>query len=235
MVGAVTTVVGLVGAIAFGIWLAILRDAFHVWDGWVIAAIVLWVIAAVALWRSFAEHGKPVEKARALVAAGQTSPSAELTAANRAPTGLLFRAFASITISTIATEARTRSRRPVEERFAAVRSALGPVWPAAMSARAFSTGFAYSTKERHNATAAITHKTIAAITQPSHGRKSIRKIASQIPKAIAPTSPTTVVTVATIPTRLRASVSPGVWAERSETTTIHDITSEPTSVAALSR
>ena len=98
MVGTVTTVVGLVGAIAFGIWLAILRDAFHVWDGWVIAAIVLWVIAAVALWRSFAEHAKPVEKARALVAAGQTGPSAELTAANRAPTGLLFRAFASITI-----------------------------------------------------------------------------------------------------------------------------------------
>ena len=98
MVGTVTTVVGLVGAIAFGIWLAILRDAFHVWDGWVIAAIVLWVIAAVALWRSFAEHAKPVEKARALASSGQTSPSAELTAANRAPTGLLFRAFASITI-----------------------------------------------------------------------------------------------------------------------------------------
>jgi hypothetical protein len=95
MVGAVTTVVGLVGAIAFGIWLAILRDAFQVWDGWVIAAIVLWAIAAVALWRSFVEYAKPVEKARALVAAGETAPSAELTASNRAPTGLLFRVLAT--------------------------------------------------------------------------------------------------------------------------------------------
>ena len=55
-----TTVVGLFGAIAFGIWLAILRDAFQVWDGWVIGAIVLWCVAAVALWRSFVEYAKPV-------------------------------------------------------------------------------------------------------------------------------------------------------------------------------
>ena len=41
MVGTATTVVGLVGVIGFGIWLTILRDAFQVWDGWVIAAIVL--------------------------------------------------------------------------------------------------------------------------------------------------------------------------------------------------
>ena len=43
MVGTAAIVVGLVGAIGFGIWLAILRDAFQVWDGWVIAAIVLWM------------------------------------------------------------------------------------------------------------------------------------------------------------------------------------------------
>jgi len=98
MVGTVTTVIGLVGAIAFGIWLAILRDAFQVWDGWVIAAIVLWAIAAVALWRSFVEYAKPVEKARGLIAAGETSPSAELTALNRSSTGLLLRALASAAI-----------------------------------------------------------------------------------------------------------------------------------------
>ncbi len=98
MVGTVTTVVGLVGAIAFGIWLAILRDAFQVWDGWVIAAIVLWCIAAVALWRSFVEYSKPVAKARALVAAGETSASAELTALNRSSTGLVLRAVASAAI-----------------------------------------------------------------------------------------------------------------------------------------
>jgi hypothetical protein len=98
VVGTVTTAVGLVGAIAFGIWLAILRDAFQVWDGWVIAAIVLWCIAALALSRSFVEYAKPVEKARALVAAGETSANAELTALNRTSTGLLLRALASAAI-----------------------------------------------------------------------------------------------------------------------------------------
>jgi hypothetical protein len=98
MVGTVTTAVGLVGAIAFGIWLAILRDAFHVWDGWVIAAIVLWIVATLALWRSFVEYARGVEQATALPAADRTSPSAAVTAANRATTGLVFRAVGSLAI-----------------------------------------------------------------------------------------------------------------------------------------
>jgi hypothetical protein len=98
LVGTALTVVGLIGVIAFGIWLAILRDTFQVWDGWVIAAIVLWSIATVALLRSFVEYGKPVEKARALVASGQTGPNAELTALNRTSTGLLLRALASVAV-----------------------------------------------------------------------------------------------------------------------------------------
>ena len=67
MVATGATIVGLVGVIALGIWLAILRVDFHPWDGWVIAAIVLWCIATVALLRSFGEYAKPVAKARALV------------------------------------------------------------------------------------------------------------------------------------------------------------------------
>jgi hypothetical protein len=92
------TIVGLVGAITFGIWLAVLRIDFHPWDGWVIAAIVLWSIATVALLRSFVEYAKPVEKARALVASGQTGSSKDLTALNRTSTGLLFRVLASAAI-----------------------------------------------------------------------------------------------------------------------------------------
>jgi hypothetical protein len=98
MVGTAMIVVGLVGAIGFGIWLAILRDAFQVWDGWVIAALVLWSIATVALLRSFVEYAKPVEKARVLAASGQTGPSGELTALNRTSTGLLLRALASTAV-----------------------------------------------------------------------------------------------------------------------------------------
>jgi hypothetical protein len=98
LVGTALTVVGLIGVIAFGIWLAILRDAFQVWDGWVIGAIVLWSIATVALLRSFVEYAKPVEKARALVASGQSGPNAELGALNRTSSGLLLRALASAAV-----------------------------------------------------------------------------------------------------------------------------------------
>jgi hypothetical protein len=98
MVAATAIGVGLVGAIGFGIWLAILRDAFHVWDGWVIAAIILWCIATAAIVRGFAEYRKPAEKARELIASGQTGPSDELAALNRSSTGLLLRALASLAI-----------------------------------------------------------------------------------------------------------------------------------------
>ena len=98
MVGTAATWVGLVGAISFGIWLAILRDAFHVWDGWVIAAIVLWVIATVALQRSFAEYAKPVRKAKELISAGQSEESADLVTLNRSSTALLLRALASAAV-----------------------------------------------------------------------------------------------------------------------------------------
>ena len=98
IVGTAATLVGLVGAIAFGIWLAILRIDFHPWDGWVIGAIILWGIATAALLRSFVEYAKPPAKARALVASGETGPSAELTALNRTSTGLLLRALASAAI-----------------------------------------------------------------------------------------------------------------------------------------
>jgi uncharacterized membrane protein len=98
MVGTAAIVAGLVVAISFGIWLVILRDEFQVWDGWVIAAIVLWVIATLALLRSFGEYAKPVEKARALVTSGQTGPSTELMALNRTSTGLLLRGLASVAV-----------------------------------------------------------------------------------------------------------------------------------------
>jgi hypothetical protein len=97
-VGAAAIGVGLVGAIGFGIWLAILRDAFHVWDGWVLAAIILWCIATAAIVRAVAEYRKPTEKARELIASGQTGPSDELAALNRSSTGLLLRALASLAI-----------------------------------------------------------------------------------------------------------------------------------------
>jgi hypothetical protein len=98
IVGSGGIVTGLVGVISFGIWLAILRDAFQVWDGWVIASIVLWAITTVAVLRSFVEYAKPVAKARALIASGEVGPNAELRALNTTSTGLLLRGLASIAV-----------------------------------------------------------------------------------------------------------------------------------------
>jgi uncharacterized membrane protein len=38
--------VGMFGTIIFGIWLAIDVDGYELWDGWILASIVLWAIAA---------------------------------------------------------------------------------------------------------------------------------------------------------------------------------------------
>jgi len=97
-VGAVCIALGLLGTIALGLWVAVLRTEFHPWDGWVIGAIVLWVIATAAVLRSFVESRKPVAKSRELVAAGRLGASEELTTLNRSFTGLLFRAVGSVAI-----------------------------------------------------------------------------------------------------------------------------------------
>jgi hypothetical protein len=36
---------GAIGVLVFGVWLAIEVDGYELWDGWVIAALVLWLIA----------------------------------------------------------------------------------------------------------------------------------------------------------------------------------------------
>jgi hypothetical protein len=97
-VGTAATGVGISLVIVFGIWLAILRDAFEVSDGWVVAAIVLWAVAAVAISLSVVEYRKPVVRARALIAAGQPGPNAELVALNRTATGLVLRGLASAAV-----------------------------------------------------------------------------------------------------------------------------------------
>jgi hypothetical protein len=37
---------GMMGAIVFGIWLAIDDDRYQLWDGWILASLVLWAISA---------------------------------------------------------------------------------------------------------------------------------------------------------------------------------------------
>ncbi len=80
----------------FGVWLAISLDAYQVWDGWVLVAIVLWAITTETGRRSGLAYQRAGDRAHELVAAGETGPSAELAALNRTSTGLLLHAVSTL-------------------------------------------------------------------------------------------------------------------------------------------
>lgn len=74
-VGTVLISVGSLGTIIFGVWLAISVDAFDIWDGWVIAAIVLWALSVELGRRAGKLYGDAGMEAGRLAAAGtETSP-----------------------------------------------------------------------------------------------------------------------------------------------------------------
>jgi hypothetical protein len=95
-VGNAAVAVGALGTIVFGVWLAISVDAYQVWDGWVIAAIVLWAIAGGVGARAGKEYERALHRARDLEASGQTGPDGELLALNRTSRGLLLHTIAGI-------------------------------------------------------------------------------------------------------------------------------------------
>ena len=78
--------VGRMGTIVFGIWLAFSVGGYDIWDGWIIAAIVLWAIAGGLGGRTGKAYMEGMTKAEELEAAGQTGPNAELLALNRTQT-----------------------------------------------------------------------------------------------------------------------------------------------------
>jgi hypothetical protein len=97
-VGNMAVGIGAGGTIILGIWLAISKDEYQLWDGWVIAAIVLWVLSAEVGRRTGAAYMQGMTKAEELQAAGQTGPSTELLALNRTSNGVVFHLLATILV-----------------------------------------------------------------------------------------------------------------------------------------
>jgi uncharacterized membrane protein len=97
-VGNAAVGIGAGGTIILGIWLAFSVGGYDIWDGWIIAAIVLWLIAAELGRRTGAAYMQGMTKAQELQAAGQTGPSTELLAVNRTSNGLVFHALASVAV-----------------------------------------------------------------------------------------------------------------------------------------
>lgn len=75
----ILVVVGTIGTLIFGIWLAIDSDAYKVWDGWVLLAIALWVVSAGTGQRGGQTYAEAQKLAAQLAADGRgDEPSAEL-------------------------------------------------------------------------------------------------------------------------------------------------------------
>jgi uncharacterized membrane protein len=97
-VGNASVGIGAVGTIVLGIWLAFRLDSYAIWDGWIVAALVLWVISMPIGQRTGAEYTKGMTKAKELEAAGQRGPSTELLALNRTSAGVVLHALASAVV-----------------------------------------------------------------------------------------------------------------------------------------
>lgn len=90
--------VGAGGTIVLGIWLAFSYGGYDIWDGWILAALVLWVAAAATGSRTGSEYAAGMRKAQELSAAGQTGPNPELLQLNRTSRGLAMHSLSSLVV-----------------------------------------------------------------------------------------------------------------------------------------
>lgn len=96
--GTVAVGIGGVGTLVFGIWLALSVGDYDLWDGWIIAAIVLWAIAGFFGQRTGVEYTRGVTKAIELRDSGRAGPDTELLALNRTQRGLTMHALVTVTV-----------------------------------------------------------------------------------------------------------------------------------------
>jgi uncharacterized membrane protein len=89
-VGDVLIAVGSIGVLVFGIWLAIDADGYEVWDGWVIAALVLWFVMGAFGSRTGKIYNAARDQAKSLAREGNNAPSAELRTLVQDRRGLWF-------------------------------------------------------------------------------------------------------------------------------------------------
>lgn len=97
-VGNVVVGIGGVGTILLGIWLAFRLDSYAIWDGWIIAALVLWAVAGAFGQRTGVAYTRGMTKAKELEAAGQIGASTELLAFNRTQAGVVLHSLASLAV-----------------------------------------------------------------------------------------------------------------------------------------
>ncbi len=94
-------IVGVLGTIVFGVWLALSVDAYDIWDGWIIASLVLWAVGS-ELGRRAGEIYAPIaDRARELATSSPDTPNAELGAMMRSSRALWYHVGSSAAILVI--------------------------------------------------------------------------------------------------------------------------------------
>jgi uncharacterized membrane protein len=74
-IATVMVIAGTVGTLVFGVWLAISKDPYDLWDGWIIAALILWALVGWTGQQAGKAYGSAGMEAKKLAAAGTpTSP-----------------------------------------------------------------------------------------------------------------------------------------------------------------
>jgi uncharacterized membrane protein len=97
-VGNIAVGIGAVGTIVIGLYLAFAVGNYAIWDGWIIAALILWSIAGGVGQRTGATYMEGMNKAKELDAAGEKGPNQALLALNRTQTGLMLHAVTSLAV-----------------------------------------------------------------------------------------------------------------------------------------
>jgi uncharacterized membrane protein len=84
--GVLFVMIGITGTVVFGVWLAISREEYQLWDGWIIAALVLWALGGFLGQKSGEAYQAGGELGAKLAAEGTTSSPelAETFGASRA-------------------------------------------------------------------------------------------------------------------------------------------------------
>jgi predicted outer membrane lipoprotein len=95
----VLIVVGTLGTLVFGIWLAIDFEAYQVWDGWILAAIVLWAISSSTGIRGGKNYNEAEKLAERLAAENRgDEPSTELRARLKNRNAILLNVVSSLAV-----------------------------------------------------------------------------------------------------------------------------------------
>jgi hypothetical protein len=87
--------IGAGGTLLFGVWLAFSIGGYDIWDGWIVAALVIWIVVAALGRRADAAYTAGVSRALELEREGRSGPDPDLVALNRSPRGVVLQALIS--------------------------------------------------------------------------------------------------------------------------------------------